>query len=42
MVLQLATSRVQVCSSRGNKARCIEQAQVMEILNITFIKFNIQ
>ena len=29
---QLATSSEQVCSSRGKRARCIEQAQVIEIL----------
>ena len=29
---QLATSRSQVCSSRGKRARCMAQAHVMEIL----------
>ena len=29
---QLATSRVHVCSSRGKRARCMEQAHVIEIL----------
>ena len=30
--LQLAISRVQVCSSRGKRARCIGHAHVIEIL----------
>ena len=32
MYLQLAMNRLQVCSSRGNKARCIEHAAVNETL----------
>jgi len=30
--LQLATSKLQVCLSKGNKARCMEQAQVSDTL----------